>query len=214
MPLLSSSWTEVFDSLNSSSRLSTAQWPSPSRLLASSAVSEVTSTRSSHRTSPTSKPSTWSTSVPPSSHSSKPSLRKVSSLKPPRQPSRTWLSATLKLTWPPSKWCKSRGDTILKNAKIQTIITATHKPTEQCLLNSTDQAQCFKVIHTLSLSLNYSLLIGSLLQIYQKTLYISNNNTTKCFISLLYTTKVSKVSYDIDNLLFLPSPSFLSLRIN
>merc|ERR1711981_1065939 len=186
------------DSLNSSSRLSTAQWPSPSRLLAFSAVSEVTSARSSHRTSPTSKPSTWSTSVPPSSHSSKPSLRKVSSLKPPRQPSRTWLSATLKLTWPPSKWCKSRGDTILKNAKIQTIITATHKPTEQCLLNSTDQAQCFKVIHTLSLP---QLLLTHRFapSKYIKKHFILATTIQQNVLSLLYTTKVSKVSYDIDN---------------
>merc|ERR1711981_1494580 len=140
------------DSLNSSSRLSTARWPSPSRLLASSAVSEVTSTRSSHRTSPTSKPSTWSTFVPPSSHSSKPSLRKVSSLKPPRQLSRTWLSATLKLTWPPSKWCKSRGDTILKNAK-NTNNNNSNAQTDRAMFTEFDRpgAMFQSNTHTLSL---------------------------------------------------------------
>merc|ERR1711981_957111 len=174
------------DSLNSSSRLSTAQWPSPSRLLAFSAVSEVTSTRSSHRTSPTSKPSTWSTSVPPSSHSSKPSLRKVSSLKPPRQPSRTWLSATLKLTWPPSKWCKSRGDTILKNAK-NTNNNNSNAQTDRAMFTEFDRpgAMFQSNTHTLSPSTTpYSSVRSE--QIYQKTLYISNNNTTKCFITTLY----------------------------
>merc|ERR1739848_144107 len=102
-PLPSSSSTEVSDLLSSSSRPSTAPWTLLSRSLASSAVSEVTWTKSSQVMSPISSSSSSSTSEPLSSHSSRPSPRRELSLKPPRPLSRTWPSATCRSTWPPSK---------------------------------------------------------------------------------------------------------------